>query len=132
MEEFVELENGSRVPVYYHGLWEPVRYDRAREDQNYSFAGFDFRVQIGSPGGSVLLLDAILLNPEDGKYLSYHSFRISVPAGTSSSKEWAAAWLIAHWGEHFMHNCPCQVDDAKPSRFRYAFIDTLLYLENVV
>ena len=135
MHEFVQVGDGQ-IPVCYHGLFEAVKYANPREEQNFHFAGFDFRIKcepIGSDPkdfvnyrSGVLLLNAILPNPENGAYLSYHTFNEEF---SYWNKKRSAAWLIAHWWEHFMHNCPCQVDDAKPSGFREAFIDTLLYLE---
>ncbi len=133
MYESVQIGD-RQIPVHYHGPYEAVKYASPRETQTFHFAGFDFRVDREPENNpvtyrsidGVLLLDAILPNPEGYAYLSYHTFREYPHLCT---KQWAAAWLIAHWWEHFMHNCPCQVDDAKPSGFRQAFIGTLLYLE---
>lgn len=130
MYEFVQVGD-RQIPVHYHGLYEPVKYANPREAQTFHFAGFDFRVERPTSSGPIeewfLVFDAILPNPEGYAYLSYHTFREYPHPCT---KQWAAAWLIAHWWEHFMHNCACQVDDAKPSGFRQAFIGTLLYLES--
>lgn len=47
-----------------------------------------------------------------------------------------AAWLIAHWWEHYLEICPClngERDDREDSNFRRAVIESLLwYDEHVV
>lgn len=107
---------------------------------NFHFAGWHFNDWFpnadpvtGRRGGS-LLLWAVLHNPEGNAYLSYHSY-CEAPLWYDpeeyekiAGRKFAAAWLIAHWYEHYMHTCPCQVDDAKPTNFRNACIQTLLDL----
>jgi hypothetical protein len=99
---------------------------------NFDFAGWHFNdsgligVDANYPNGSRkvghIRLTAILHNPEGNAYFSYHNYDDS----GFCSREYAAAWLIAHWYEHYMHTCPCQVNDEKPTRFRYACIKGLL------
>jgi len=129
VQEVVQVGD-EQVAVYYYGMFDFVKYHYPYALQNYRFAGFDFRYHVcpldvilkyGTKGR--MEFGAILHNPEDNAFLSYHN------VWNTWSKEMAAAWLIAHWWEHYMHTCQCQVDDNRPSRFRWAFIDTLLCLE---
>jgi len=72
-----------------------------------------------------LLCWAELLNPEaPGLIQSYHSY--SDVGGFDRTT--AAAWLISHWYEHALNICECL--GGEPSHFRWAFIDTILFLQS--
>jgi hypothetical protein len=96
----------------------------------FSFSGWVFadRVDPKHPETSGSLLSAHLLhNPERPDLVyAYKGYR---PGLLREGREYAAAWLIAHWWEHYLHCCACLVDDHKPSNFRRALIETLLYME---
>lgn len=82
-----------------------------------------------------------LHNPENpGEDLSFSYFTLSgydnvlyrrMPEGLLDWKmREAAAWLVAHWYEHYFNICPCIAnvhDDEKGSLFRQGVIRGLLY-----
>jgi hypothetical protein len=107
---------------------------------NFDFAGWHFHFYLEPlKDGEMrrrgyVLLWAVLHNPEHGTdYLSFHGYS-EAPEGYLDKEEYekfagrkfAAAWLIAHWYEHYMHTCPCLIDDHKPTNFRRACINALL------
>lgn len=153
----LDLENWSHDPdnhadvVYHPGLDHPVYHSATRNQAGdltkpFEFAGWKFidtephttsDTEITGRKTGILRLYAVLHNPEHGAYLSYHTYSEApayLPEKEKVRYDWelgkyfAAAWLIAHWYEHYFHNCPCQVNDAKPSHFRFAFIETMLYM----
>lgn len=132
--------NWSFDPENPHVIYTPPLGDKNL--YNFDFAGWHFHdIGLAADPSSIyqrrgtLLLWGVLYNPEHGcDYLSYHGYS-EAPMWSSpeeyekiNGRKFAAAWLIAHWYEHFMHTCPCLVDDGKPTHFRYACIQALLEL----
>lgn len=111
-----------------------VEYKQEYPPPNWCFAGWEFNVTPLYQPQSIryrvghVMLHARLHNPEGpGLDSSCHNYT----EGGLWTVECAAAWLIAHWWEHYMHSCDCLVDDGKPSHFRWWFIETLLDLEGL-
>jgi hypothetical protein len=66
-----------------------------------------------------------LHNPDPPEaYYAYRGYKVD-STYFHSTREYAAAWLISHWFEHYIGTCPCLKGDG-PSNFRTAFIETLL------
>jgi hypothetical protein len=97
----------------------------------FRFAGWEFadRTDPKYPLVGSLLSAHLLHNPESPDLVyAYKGYKVGSP---HSGREYAAAWLIAHWWEHYLHSCACLLDDHKPSAFRHALRDTLLFMEGV-
>jgi hypothetical protein len=99
---------------------------------NYTFMGYHFEdsYQHPDPDRGWLLFHAVLHNPEAPNMThSYHGY-IRKLAGRWGGREWAAAWLIAHWHEHALNICGCQGHgrnaDEDALKFRYEFIDKVM------
>lgn len=97
-----------------------------RGGEQYIYFGWEFTVKrwqnekTHEPGASLLSFHR-LHNPESPTLIySYKNFIPGSPLGI----EYAAAWLIGHWFEHYMDRCDCT---GKPhSAFRYGFISGML------
>ena len=82
----------------------------------FTFCGWAFF----DDGEKLLISYHRLPNPHPPEaYYAYKTY------GRVFGREHAAAWLIAHWFEHYMNTCPCLNGD-KPSKFRHACIEALL------
>lgn len=117
---------------------------------NYTFAGWEFsdrayELSVNDYGGRrrhTLVLWKELENPHPPTWIySYCGWTESGDRPQDQRHrrgiEYAAAWLIAHWYEHKLRICSCQHgeepdDNASSLRFREAFIESLLFYENVL
>lgn len=105
----------------------------------FEFMGWKFKVRIvdhhGHPEPLVFMnCYKRLHNPESpALVLSYRQH--PVVSNMAKLKRDMAAWLIAHWWEHYFDFCPCQngvQDDEHGSNFRVAMIESLIwYSENM-
>jgi hypothetical protein len=107
-------------------------------DCNFEFSGwkFKFTPPQGRDSG-VLILYKQLENPHPPDlFLSYRTYRTE-GAEPFVGKQYAAAWLIAHWYEHKLKICACMNGeepdlDGSSIGFRHALIKYLLLYEGVV
>lgn len=121
----------------------------ARQAQTFSFAGWTFSVRtVHNPNEVVpktyLFCYKRLFNPEtpsevysqvnfsdDG--FSRLLYGEAMPPRLKLEKQKrCAAWLIAHWWEHYLEICPClggKRDDGEDSNFRRSVIESLLWYD---
>jgi hypothetical protein len=152
---FIAREGDTHCPDCTNNpLWdrdEDRRITTKHPGSTFEFMGWRFsNVHIYNSGpdvvGTNLFCWKRLFNPErPNAVYSQANFRYSNYDSTlyrcmpdrlkfHRTKE-CAAWLIAHWWEHYLEICPClhgERDDKEDSNFRRAVIQALLwYSENL-
>ena len=112
--------------------------------ERFCFMGWEFSVTHAQDDRIYLKCYKRLFNPEKaGEVLSHYAFDPEVlydhsiyrecpPRFIIDLKKRAAAWLIAHWWEHYLNICPClhgDRDDQEDSPFRQSVISGLLWYD---
>lgn len=92
----------------------------------FTFMGWEFNyheyTSEGYSGGHLVSWHRLVNADPPNAIYAYKCYK---PGSTEATREYAAAWLIAHWFEHYMGICPCLHGDG-PSNFRTACIEALL------
>jgi hypothetical protein len=108
--------------------FESPKPEEAYNCQTFTFMGWEFKDHPFTDPAYPDIRQAHLISfhklhnphPPEACY-AYIGYKPDAPG----DREYAAAWLISHWFEHYMGVCPCLHGDG-PSNFRTAFIETLL------
>jgi hypothetical protein len=116
----------------------------ANNNDVFEFMGWRFKVNpVASDGRVYLMCFKRLFNPElAGEVYSQSNFnaedydhslyRALPPRREQYLKKYCAAWLIAHWWEHYTGIRPClhgDRNDSEDSPFRKAMIESLLWYD---
>lgn len=132
-DDFEAPRLGTAIKVYEFAGWRFERLD-SREDLRLPVAlTFLFcHKRFFNPEKPGEVYSQASFSDEDYCHLLY----VGMPERMRDYKlKSTAAWLIAHWWEHYCDICPClqgERNDAEESNFRRALINSLLWYDKVL